>query len=290
VDAREEATMEKIQDAIAKAREARLAAGADAETPSRPVTPAVGMPVAPAAQPQTGEDRWLALPEFVPNLRRLKRNRIMTLVGGREAMDFDVIRTRLLQQMRANNWTRVAVTSPTQGCGKSTMVANLAFSLARQREQRTIVAEMDMRRPSLARSLGISERLNLSHVLDARDRFENNAVRVKDNLIFSTNSEPVRASSELLQSDTAITAVGEIQAAYLPTVMLFDTPPMLSGDDTMAFLNQVDCVLLIAAAEATTIKQIDSCERDIASQTNVLGVVLNKCRYPDRDTTYGYYE
>ena len=65
---------------------------------------------------------------------------------------------------------------------------------------------------------------------------------------------------------------------------------MLTGDDTMAFLARVDCVLLLAAAEQTSIKQIDKCERDIASQTNVMGVILNKCRYMDRDNAYDYYE
>ncbi len=28
----------------------------------------------------------------------------------------------------------------------------------------------------------------------------------------------------------------------------------------------------------------------IASQTNVMGVILNKCRYMDRDNAYDYYE
>ena len=34
---------------------------------------------------------------------------------------------------------------------------------------------------------------------------------------------------------------------------------------------------------------MDICERDLASQTNVLGVVLNKCRYTDSSYGYGYY-
>ena len=71
--------------------------------------------------------------------------------------------------------------------------------------------------------------------------------------------------------------------------MLFDLPPMLVSDDTMAFVGHVDAVLLIAAAEATTIKEVDSCERELASQTNVMGVVLNKCRYMGPEYGYSYY-
>jgi hypothetical protein len=46
-------------------------------------------------------------------------------------------------------------------------------------------------------------------------------------------------------------------------------------------------VLLVAAAERTRPDEIDSCEADLAKLTNVLGVVLNKCRYMGDD--YGYY-
>ena len=72
--------------------------------------------------------------------------------------------------------------------------------------------------------------------------------------------------------------------------MIFDMPPMQAGDDVMAFASRVDCVLLVAAAEETTIKQVDLCERNLATQTNVLGVILNKCRYMGDEDSYGYYD
>jgi Mrp family chromosome partitioning ATPase len=58
---------------------------------------------------------------------------------------------------------------------------------------------------------------------------------------------------------------------------------MLDSDDAMGFLDQVDCVLLVAAAGQTSLREIDVCEQDLSAQTNVLGVVLNKCRYMDDD-------
>ena len=50
----------------------------------------------------------------------------------------------------------------------------------------------------------------------------------------------------------------------------------------------MDCALLVAAAGATTLREIDVCERDLAAQTNVLGVILNKCRYMEKDYGYAY--
>lgn len=71
--------------------------------------------------------------------------------------------------------------------------------------------------------------------------------------------------------------------------MLFDLSPLGVADDTISFLQHVDCVLLVAAAEQTTIKEIDAAEREIASYSNVLGVVLNKCNYPGETYGYDYY-
>lgn len=260
--------MSTLQDAIAKARATR----------------ATG-PAAPAAP-----DIWEALTPFKPSIRRLRRNRIVAADGGRPAMDFDVIRTRMMQVMAQNGWKRVAVTSPTAACGKSTMVMNLAFSLARHRDHRTMVIEVDMRKPILGRAMQIPGAHQVSRVFEGREAFEDHSVRVGHNLIFATNTNAVAGSAELLQSAGTARALDDLSARYAPDMMIFDMPPMLTGDDTMAFLSRVDCVLLLAAAEQSTIKQIDTCERDIASQTNVMGVILNKCRFMDRDNAYDYYE
>lgn len=265
--------MSTIQDAIAKARATRATAHV-------PTGDAAKGPATP----------WEELAEFKPSIRRLRRNRIVAADGGRPAMDFDVIRTRMMQVMQANGWKKVAITSPTASCGKSTMVMNLAFSLSRHRDHKTMVLEMDLRKPSLARAMQIPGERQFSRVLEGRAPFEDHAVRIDHNLIFATNMNAVDGSAELLQSQKTAAVLEDLSARYAPDMMIFDMPPMLTGDDTMAFLARVDCVLLLAAAEQTSIKQIDKCERDIASQTNVMGVILNKCRYMDRDNAYDYYE
>lgn len=255
--------MSTIQDAIAKARATRE--GFEDVAPRTP---------------------WDALTPFKPSIRRLRRNRIVAAESGRAAMDFDVIRTRMMQVMQTNGWRRVAITSPTAGCGKSTMAINLAYALSRHRDHKTMVLEMDMRQPSLGRAMQIPAGQQFSRVLEGHARFEDHAVRIGDNMIVATHEAAVSCSAELLQSAGTARVLDDLAARYAPDTMIFDMPPMLTGDDTMAFLARVDCVLLLAASEETSIKQIDQCERDIASQTNVMGVILNKCRYMDPDHAY----
>ena len=75
------------------------------------------------------------------------------------AVAFDILRTRLLHGLAEKGWKRIAVTSPTHGCGKSFVAANLALSLAQRAavlEEGRIVATGDphelMQQPELRRA------------------------------------------------------------------------------------------------------------------------------------------
>ncbi|NJS37746.1 MAG: CpsD/CapB family tyrosine-protein kinase [Rhodobacteraceae bacterium] len=218
----------------------------------------------------------------------LERNHVVTFSGGENSVQFDVMRTRLLQVMRANGWKRVAITSPGPGCGKSTLALNLAFSLGRQPAVSTILLEMDMRRPSLARILGLRERHHFARVLDGIEPLEQNAMRHGENLAIATQSGAERRPAELMQSPSTAAALDAIEAKYEPSVILCDLPPVFVSDDAMAVMGHMDAALIIAAAETTTVKEIDRCEREVAAQTNVIGVILNKCRYMEKDFGYDY--
>lgn len=285
--------MERIQSAIAKARAERRAALARTAAPE--AAPSAAPPPPGAPLPDAAVDaaavaaRWAALAGFVPDPQVLERHRILAAAGGRAAAPFDAMRTRLVQQLRGNGWKRVAVTSPTAGCGKTTVALNLAFGLARQAELRVILCELDLRRPTISVAVGLTEALAFARVIEGRAPFADHARRVGDNLALALNRHAARHPSELLQGAAMAEALDRIEADYAPDVMIFDLPPMLVCDDAMAFAGQVDAVLLVAAAEATTVRQIDDCERDLATQTNVMGVVLNKCRYSGPDYGYDYY-
>ncbi|MFZ3583324.1 CpsD/CapB family tyrosine-protein kinase [Loktanella sp. DJP18] len=279
--------MEKIQSAIAKARAARTDQDV-AGPPSQ--AQATTAPVAPAAAAAAAvTEAWKKLATFAPPAKLLKRHRIVTAAETAEGMaQFDKLRTRVMQEMRANGWRRLAITSPTSACGKSTVVLNLAFSLARQTDLRFVVNEIDMRRPSLARTLGLSGSRSFASVLQGDADFADQAIRPRPNVALGLNQTPIRNSAELLQRPSVGIALAEIEAKFDPTLTLFDLPPMLTNDDAMAFIGQVDCALLVVAAGSCTLREIDTCERELATQTNVLGIVLNKCRYMDRDAGHDY--
>jgi Mrp family chromosome partitioning ATPase len=284
--------MEKIQSAIAKARAAREAQGTAQSSgqPSAEAAPGTGTKVPGTAAITSADAAWLLLKDHVPKASLLKRNRIVTTGEVQEGTaQFDILRTKVLQQMRAQGWRRLAITSPTPSCGKTTTALNLAYSLARQSDLRVVLCEMDLRRPALARLLGIQGERDFVATLRGEADFASQAVRIGHNLAVGVNRQTVRNASELLQSASVIEAIAMIEAQYKPSVILFDMSPLMVSDDVMAFVGQTDCALLVAAAGTTTISQIDTCERDLASQTNVLGVVMNKVRYLEADAGYETY-
>jgi Mrp family chromosome partitioning ATPase len=283
--------MERIQSAITKARKARKAREGDAPDDAMPAGAAtVGVPV-PRSEPveDLSIPAWSSLAEFRPNAGHLERNRLISLSGGAAAVPFANLRTRLLHLMRDKGWRRLAITSPGPGCGKSTMALNLALGLSRLADVRTVLIEADLRRPALAQLLGTSMKHQISDVIAAKAEPAEHMLRIGTNLAIGTNRSVVPNSAELLQSPEAAKVFDRIEADYQPTLMIFDLPPMLVSDDTMAALGLMDCALIVAATESTTISEIDRCERELASRTNVVGVALNKCRYLEKSEGYGYY-
>ena len=280
--------MEKIRSAIAKARVERDAIEAGQPRQQRPA-PREGTTDTPVA-PDAVSTHWAALPEATFNADLMRRNRIVAYQRGHESTSIDMMRTRILQQMRDNNWRRLAITSPTAACGKSTIALNLGVSMQRQADLRTLLLELDLRRPSLIRLLGSKPTTaTFADVLSGKADFADNGLCYGGNLAVGTSSGRSRDVAELLASEGVGDVLSRIEVDYQPNVVIFDMPPMLAADDMMAFATQVDCVLIVAAAERTTTKEVDLCEQELARQTNVMGVVLNECRYMGPEANYGYY-
>jgi Mrp family chromosome partitioning ATPase len=271
--------MERIQAAIQKAKEAR---GAGAPAPAAPPRPAV------RGAPAGAGPAWAALPPFEPDPARLERGRVVTFADADPAHAvFDMMRTKLLRALKQNGWTSVGITSPTPGCGKTTVALNLAFSLAQQSELRTVLVDLDLRHPEVARHLGLDGPRAVADMLRGTAPVQETFVRYRENLAIGASTEPMRHSGDLLNSAAATQAVAGMRAALAPDVILYDLPPMLASDDTLAFLPHLDCMLLVAGAEKSRLDEVDRCEHELAQSTNLLGVVLNMCRYMDED--YGYY-
>jgi Mrp family chromosome partitioning ATPase len=230
---------------------------------------------------------WASLPEAKPDPRHATDGRLVTVARTDPAhVAFDILRTKVLHTMREHSWTSLMITSPTARCGKTVVGLNLAFSLANQKDCRTALLDLDLRRPQVAEVLGVRSPPSMEEFLKGNIGVDGVFSRYGENLAIAPNNRPVRMAAELLQSPEAARAVSSARQRLGADIVVFDLPPMLANDDVMGFLPNVDCAILVVAAEESTMSEIDLCERELSEKTNLLGTVLNKCRYaPEK---YGY--
>lgn len=198
---------------------------------------------------------------------------------------FDMLRTRVLQTLARQGWTRIAVTSPTHGCGKSFVAANLALALARLPSCRTVLMDLELRDPQLAQLFGITDAPPMEDFLTGGHAPDSRFRRIGSNLALALNGRPVAHASELLQDPGFSTAMATLRDLLQPDVVLIDTPPALGSDDVLSLAAEVDAVLLVVDGAATSPADMRACENLLDGRLPVLGTVLNRAR----DLTAGRY-
>ncbi|MCL4189362.1 MAG: exopolysaccharide biosynthesis protein [Rhodobacteraceae bacterium] len=222
-------------------------------------------------------EAWAALPEVSPDPAALARARIVARDPDHPATAaFDLLRTRLMQAMEDHGWRRVAITSPTRGCGKTVVAANLALSLARRPSARCILVDLDLRRPGLAAALGVAAPASLPALLRARRAMAGHLLRVGPNLALGLNDEAAADAAELLQEPSTADILGAMTETLEPDAVVYDLPPALGRDDVTAFLPLVDGVLLVADATRTLPRDVTACEQAFEGRTQLFGVILNR--------------
>jgi protein-tyrosine kinase len=201
---------------------------------------------------------------------------------------FDMLRTQILQSMDQKSWKILAVTSPTPGCGKTLTAINLAFSVARQPERQVLLVDMDLRNPRVAGCLGLIPNEGLLGVLEGHVALTSAIVqaRVGNCELEVLPTASTSHSSDLMGSSAMSTLLQDIKRYEQSRIVILDLPPLLAGDDVIAILPRVDCVLLVAAVGISTLSEIEGCNKHLES-AEVVRFVLNKV--PESSTNYGYY-
>ena len=283
--AEEEAERQRLAEQLRRVEEERKAEDqrqAEAEQVAAAQAPRPEPAYVP--EPPASMSDWDSLGTVSLDAATLDRHRIIT--GTRKDgahTTFDVLRTRLLQALSEKGWKRVAITSPTQGCGKTFTAANLALSLSRQENCRTLLLDFDMRRPSLAKVLGVQNPGSIGDMLrGTKDplthikRLGPNTLHAGQNIAFGLNDSTESYASELLLDPRTGATLDDLEERLNPDVILFDLPPALFSDDVLALQPHLDGVLLVVGGGVTTQAEIQEVESRLGEATPLLGIVLNK--------------
>jgi Mrp family chromosome partitioning ATPase len=188
---------------------------------------------------------------------------------------------RVQELRRARKVNCVAVTSPLPGEGKSALTLGLAGALAREDDQRVLLVEADLRRPSLVSTLGLPPGPGLSEWLGSENAYVPISVVEPGGFYLLTAGQSGLERPELLGSlrmDTLLRA-----ARRLFGFVLLDAVPIMSVTDTVLIQDLIDGFLLVIRSRQTPREAVhDALGRLRADK--ILGVVLN-----DHDEYGGSY-
>lgn len=213
--------------------------------------------------------------------RILEQNRIVAHQADNPlTAPFDILRTRLLQDMDKNGFRSLVVTSPTPSCGKTITAINLALSIGRLPERTVVLLDLDLRKPAVSHYLGLSPDKGLSDYLAGNESLLDVAYQIDiggPHLRIIGNNSAMRNPAEAMSSTQMAELFARIKALPGDPLIIVDTSPILVADDVLILLPLTDCSLLTLAENATTAREIEKSEELLAS-SNLLGCVLNKSK------------
>ena len=284
--------MGKIQAAVTRAKEGRK------KSKNETVEAVAKSPLAANQADDSATPRLSieTLPQVDMDWDVLKENRILTVESEeRHPVQgaYRMLRTRLLQNMRTNNWRVLGVSSIGENEGKTFTAINLAISIAAEFGQEAMLVDLDLQKPSVYKYVGIDENdiTGLKEYLDGESlNLADLAVSTGiDRLGMLLGTEPHLRSSDVLASDRGTELFAELRGLFSEkTIFVVDLPPLLAADDALAVAPMLDALLLVVAEGQAQRKDVLEA-RYMLESFNVVGTVLNKSVEKDSRRTSYYY-
>lgn len=185
------------------------------------------------------------------------------------------IRTGILFSDADNPPKVILVTSSTAGEGKTTFASNLACSFSQM--GRTLLIEVDLRKPRVAAFYGIQTGGGLTDVALDPDKAQQLIVRVDGDrdLFLLPAGSALPNPLEFLSSNAFQRLVEALRKKF--DHIILDAPPVLPVSDAIVLSRSVDGVVVAVRAETTTGKMArEAIKRIRAAHVQPLGVVLTQ--------------
>jgi len=235
-----------------------------------------GLAEAPAPELPTVEVANELFPSLLPlqvTVAPTSRLVFFTEPHGLAAEKFRFLGFRLRQLQQSRPLKKVLITSTIPQEGKSTVAANLACALASRTQQRTLLLDGDLRRPTLAKQFGLGKILGISEWLQGEGGPTTSIYQLEDTRLWilpagSTPKDPL----ELMQSGRLSTIVRQLTTWF--DWIVIDSPPVLPLADTSIWMRQADGFLLVAR-QGVTGRDLLRRGLEAMEQSKLLGTVLN---------------
>ncbi len=268
-------TAEANKEILAIVESGHLSAGTDAPRAESPDAPSPEPEAAAAGPFPAAAPDYTAEPQYrVEHLRLSASAPTLPFDGSesRAAEQYRLIRTRLLHHPAEPRM--LLVSSPTPGDGKTITAINLAAAMALKGGNKVLLLDGDLRRPGIARILGIPSDPGLGAVLDGTSSLERAIVSIAElpGLRVLPAGKTSVNPTELL--DSAMWADLRTWIRLHFHYMVIDSPPVSTVADYELLEKSADGVIIIIRPDHTnrrlTFKVLESIPRE-----KQLGVIVN---------------
>jgi len=203
-----------------------------------------------------------------------------------EVDSFKILRTKILKQLKANNWNSFGITAPTKNSGKSLISANLAMVMAMELNQTILLVDMDLRNPKIHWYFDMNITTGLKDCIISNQPLLDTLINPSiERLFILPGKDRVSESSEMITSPKMRHLVEEFKTYFQPQITIFDLPPVLGSDDVLASMDYYDAMLLVVEEGGNKPDDVKNSLK-MLSEINLLGTVLNKSETPI--DTYNY--
>jgi succinoglycan biosynthesis transport protein ExoP len=185
------------------------------------------------------------------------------------------VRTNIFSVNHDHSIKIILATSAEPGEGKSTVVANLARSIA-QTGRRVVVVDGDLRRPTLHTMFDVPNETGLSDVLQGKALLLQDALQETSTAgisILTSGSTP-KNPTELLASPQVAALIKQLALDF--SYVLIDTPAILPVIDAAVLAPAADGVLLVVRQAQTHRETVQAALSQLAEvKAHLLGIIVN---------------
>lgn len=202
------------------------------------------------------------------------------------AEQYRLLRTRITQSENGRAFRSIVVTSPGKGDGKSLTAANLALTMAQEFQQRVLLVDADLRRPSIHELFGVPDAPGLTAVLMGGAALDDALMPLPEQrlTIMPCGSIPSHPA-ELLGSSGMRRLLDSLRARFDRVIL--DMPPVAPLADVSIVSGLIDGLLLVVRAGLTPKPAIERALSGL-DPDKVLGLVFNDTGPEGSPHEYGY--
>jgi len=200
---------------------------------------------------------------------------------------FRNLRTNLQFMSNYKSTHTIAVTSTVGGEGKTTVCINLAGIMS-MAGKKTVILNLDMRKPTLHEKFGLSNKQGMSTLLSGSTNLGQVIQKTEyDNLDIITSGPLPPNPSELIQGEVMERVLEKLREVY--DVIILDTPPVGLVVDAKTLMHLVDTSIYVMRANYSkkgflkSIKEISSLK-----EVQGLSILLNDVKQGNGGYGYGY--